>query len=110
MRRIGAAIALSVLLVTSACGSGDSRPSQDDLSKALRSGGDNSVLGKASSDVSKKAADCIAKVLVDSNISDRALKAIIESRKDYLPSKRDQAAAVAVSSKIVKCLPAGLGN
>ena len=109
MRTFGAALAVGVLVATSAC-SGGSRPSQGDVSSALQKGGDNSVLGGSGAKVSKKAADCIAKVLVESKISDRALKAIIDGKKDYKASKQDQTAAVAVSSKIVQCLPAGLDN
>jgi hypothetical protein len=111
LRGLGAALTLTLglLLVTSAC-SGTSRPSQSDVSQALQKGADNSVLGSRASTVSKKAADCIAKVLVGSNISDRALQAIVDGTKNYRPTKQDEAAAVGISSKIVKCLPAGLGN
>ena len=108
VRKFGAALALGVLLATSACGGGGSRPSQDELSKALQKGGDHSVLGATGTNVSKKSADCIAKVLVDSRISDRALKAIVDGTKSYSPSRADQTAAVGIASKIVKCLPAGL--
>ena len=108
MRRFGAALAVSVLLATSACGGGGSRPSQDELSQALQKGGDGSILGNGDTKVSKKAADCVAKVLEDSRISDRALKAIVDGTKSFSPSKADQTAAVGVANKIVKCLPAGL--
>ncbi|MFL6023235.1 MAG: hypothetical protein ACJ72O_07840 [Marmoricola sp.] len=110
MRKFGAVVALSVLLATTACGGGGSRPSQDDLAQALTKGGKGSFLGEDGSKVSTKAADCIAKLLEESNISDRALKAIIEANKTYIPSRRDEIAAVALRTKIVKCLPAGLGN
>jgi len=110
MRKFGAALAISVLLVTSACGGGGSRPSESEVSKALQKGGDGSILGDDASKVSKKAADCVAKILVDSKISDRALKAIVDGNKTYQPSKADTAAGVAVSSKIVKCISGGLGN
>ncbi|MFL6158160.1 MAG: hypothetical protein ACJ72D_18870 [Marmoricola sp.] len=107
MRKISAAVALGVLLATSACGGGSSRPTQDELSKALQKGG-TSVLGDSGTKVSRKSADCVAKVLEDSRISDRALRAIVEGRKTYSPSRADQSAAIGVASKIVKCLPAGL--
>jgi hypothetical protein len=108
MRRFGAALAVGLLMATSACGGGDSRPSQDEISKALQKGGDSSVLGGTGAEVSKKSADCIAKVLEDSRISDRALRSIVDGTKSYTPSKADQAAAVGVAGKIVTCLPAGL--
>jgi hypothetical protein len=109
MQKLGVALVTGVLLVTTACSSGGTRPTQDELSTALQKGG-GSVPGIDSGKVSKKAADCVAKVLVGSRISDRALKAIIDGTKTYQPSTADQSAAIAVGSKIVKCLPAGLGN
>ena len=111
MRKFGAALAISALLVTSACGGGGgSRPSESELSKALQKGSEGSVLGNGAGKVSKKAADCVAKVLVDSRISDKALKAIVDGDKTYQPSKADTSAGVAVSSKIVKCISSGIGN
>jgi hypothetical protein len=107
-RRFGAALATCALVVTSACGGGSSRPSADELSKALRKGGQDSVLGADAGKVSKKGADCIARVLVDSRISDRALQAILDANASYLPSKADAAAAAGLRAKIVNCLPAGL--
>ena len=109
MRKIGAALAVGVLLATAACG-GSSRPSKDDLSQALRKGGENSILGASSGNVPKSAADCLAKVLVGSRISDRALQAIVDGNKNYKPTTRDATAAGAVRSEIVECLPSGLGN
>src|SRR5690242_18943228 len=108
MRRFDAELTVSVLLAISACGGGGSRPYQDELSHALQKSGEGSILGYGDTKVSKKAADCVAKVLEESRISDRALKAIVDGRKSYSPSKADQTAAVGVANKIVKCLPAGL--
>ena len=107
-QKIGATLALAALLVTTACGGSSSRPSQDELSKALQKGGDSSILGNGGAKVSKKSADCIAKVLEQSRISNRALQAIVDGRKGYTPSSADRNAAVGVASKIVTCLPAGL--
>ena len=109
MRKFGAALAISALLVTSGCGGSGSRPSEDELSKALRKGGDSAIL-PGDVKVSKKAADCVAKALVDSRISDRALKAIVEGNKNYQPTKADTNASIAVGPKILKCLPEGFGN
>lgn len=108
MRECGAAVAISLLLATSACGGGGDRPSQGDLSQALRKGGQSSILGPDADKVSKQGADCIARVLERSKISDRALKAIVDGDKTYRASQSDVAAATAVKDKIVACLPAGL--
>ena len=109
MREFGAAVAVGVLVVTSGCGGGGgSRPSQDDLSRALRSGGQSSILGPDADKVSKQGADCLAKVLVGSKISDRALQAIVDGDRNYRASRADIAAATALKAKIVACLPAGI--
>ncbi len=108
MRRYGAALAISLLLVTSGCGS-SSRPSADDISNALRKGTD-SVLGSASANLTKKAADCVGKVFVDSKLSDAALKAIVAGDKKYKPSASDTAAINGLATKIVACIsPGGAG-
>lgn len=108
MRECGAALVTGAVLAASACGGGGSRPSEAELSRALQKGAEGSILGEGASKVSKEAADCVAKVLVGSGISDRALTALVEGRKSYTPTKADTAAAVKVSSKVVACLPAGL--
>ncbi|MCW2754326.1 MAG: hypothetical protein JWQ32_1737 [Marmoricola sp.] len=103
MRRFGAALAISMLLVTSGCGgSSSSRPSADDISKALRKG--DSVLGAASSKLSKKSADCVGKVFVASKLSDKALQAIVAANKAYKPSTTDTAAINGLETKIVACI------
>ena len=108
MREFGAAVAISVLLLASGCGGNGDRPSQDDLSQALRKGGQSSILGPDADKVSKPGADCIAKVLVHSKISDRALQAIADGDKTYRASQSDVRAAGALKDKIVACLPVGL--
>lgn len=107
MRKLGAALAVGVLLVATACGSGggDDRPSVGDVSKALRKAGDGSLLGTAASKLDEKAADCVAKVLVDSEISDEGLQAIIDGDADYKASEADEAAVASIASKMVGCVP-----
>ncbi|MBO9520871.1 MAG: hypothetical protein J7518_04980 [Nocardioidaceae bacterium] len=107
MRRCGAAVLLGALLVTSACGGGggsDGRPSEGDVSKALRKAGEDSLLGPAAKDITKAKADCIAKVLVDSKVSDRTLKKIVAADKDFLPSKADEAALSKAGPDLVRCV------
>ena len=104
MRRFGAVLAVSILIATSGCG-GTSRPSADAISKALRQG--DSVGGAASSRLSKKAADCVGKVFVDSKLSDGSLQAIIAADKKYKPSSADTATIRGLQSKIVACITTG---
>lgn len=110
MRAFGAALAVSVLLLVPGCGSSSDRPSQDEVSKALQKGGEGSILGSAGSKLSDKQADCIAKVLVDSKISDKGLQALVDGKKNYKASKQDASAATSVSSKMVKCVSTGLST
>lgn len=111
MRRFGAVLAISTVLLASGCG-GRSRPSADDISNALRKGQD-SVLGPASASLTKKAADCVGKVFVDSKLSDGALKAIVAGDKAYQaykPSKADTGAINALAAKIFACVTPGAGG
>ena len=108
MRRFGAVLAISMVLVTSGCG-GSSRPSAGDISSALRRGQD-SVLGSASANLTKKAADCVGKVFVDSKLSDSALKAIVAGDKAYKPSTTDTAAINALAAKIFACVTPTAGG
>lgn len=110
MRKFGAALAMGVLLIASGCGGGSDRPTENEVSKALQKGGDDSILGAAGSKLDNKAADCIAKALVDSKISDEALQALVDGDKKYKGSKADASAASAVSSKMVKCISAQVGQ
>jgi hypothetical protein len=107
MRRFGALLAMSVLLVATGCG-GSGRPSVNEVSKALQKGGKDSILGAASSKIGDKAANCVAQTLVDSKLSDEALQAIVDGEKNFKPTKADTTAASAVSAKMVKCVSTGL--
>ena len=101
--KLAAAFAGSALLLTAACGGGGGgRPSTADLEKAI-SGGSDSVFGSSFSNVPKKGLDCIAKALHDSKLSDAALKAIVDKKKDYKPSKTDTSALTSVQSELMKC-------
>ena len=70
VKKLGLTVAVTLLLLTSACGG---RPSEADVSKGLQggfqSGGQNVKL-------TKDQADCAAKIFVKSDISDDTLKAI----------------------------------
>jgi hypothetical protein len=56
-RTIGAVVAVSVLLVTSGCGGSGSRPSEDELSKALQKDSTGKLLGGEGTKINKKADD-----------------------------------------------------
>lgn len=106
MHKFGAALAAGALLLVSACGSDDDnggRPSADDISQALQEGTSGADLG-LSEDLSEEAADCIADVLVDSDVSDKALQSIIDGDKSYKLSKKDEAALTPTVPELTQCL------
>lgn len=77
MKKLSAILAaMSVLAFTAACGGGDGRPSADELSSAFTA--DDAVVP-----VPEEYADCVAEELIDSDVSDDTLNAIVEQDADY---------------------------
>ncbi|MDX6276851.1 MAG: hypothetical protein QOJ72_979 [Nocardioidaceae bacterium] len=93
-KTLTAATIVITLALAGGCGGGD-RPSKGDLSKAIQ---------KTDSSFSKKGADCAAKALLDSKISDKGLKAIADNDKKFKPSAADKKAQAKVSPALAKCL------
>lgn len=77
------AIGAALLMLTSACGGGGERPSATEISEALQ--GSESVIP-----VPDAAADCVAKVFHDSDLSDETLRAIVENDEDYEGSDEEE--------------------
>ena len=98
-KNLTAAVAIATLALAGACGGGSDRPSKDELAKALSS--KDNGLGAT---LTKKQADCAAGVIVDSKLSDKALKALQEGDKDFKPSKADTKAQAATVEDLGKCL------
>lgn len=73
MKKLMTAAAVSIIVVTSACGAG--RPSVDDLSASILKQGES--LG-----VTEESADCIAEKVHDSDISDDTLNKIVDGDID----------------------------
>ncbi|HEX7739151.1 MAG TPA: hypothetical protein VF426_05855 [Marmoricola sp.] len=104
-RKLAAAVAGAAMLLTSACGGGGGgRPSTSDIQSALSKGSDN-VFGQSFNSVSKDALNCVAKALHDSKLSDSALRAIVDNKKDYNPTGADKTAVVSVEKQMLKCVP-----
>jgi hypothetical protein len=95
-RSFGFAVIAATLALTTACGGGGGRPSESEVSKAISS--EDSALG---TEIPKKQADCFAKLLVDSKVSDKTLNALVEGDKDYEGSDKDRDALQAVGTKFV---------
>ncbi|MCW2780868.1 MAG: hypothetical protein JWR35_1317 [Marmoricola sp.] len=105
-----AALAIVLLLGTAACGGGSgSRPSTDDISKALQKGTSSGDLGGIPK-LDKKAADCIAKSFADSKLSDKALNALVSGDSKFKPSASDTKALTGIIPAMAKCAPALAGQ
>lgn len=108
VRKLGAAAAVAVLLAVSGCGGSDvERPSQEDVVKGLSPGGKD-LLGINSQPVNEEGIDCAAKALVDSDLSNEALKAVIEGDEDFEGSNDDAKALTAVTGKVTECATSNL--
>lgn len=100
MKKMGLTLIAFTLAFTAACGGSD-RPTQGEVSKSLSSKG--SVLPSA---MPKKQANCVAKVLVDSDLSDKTLKALVTQDKKYKGTKKDNKILSGLSATITKdCAP-----
>ncbi len=104
MRKLGAAVVLAMALATSACGS-DGPPTQDEIADGLQKSAD-AVLGEDSplKTIPKKVADCMAKVLTDSDLSSETLKAIAQGDKSLNEIKKDAATLAGLAPDLVKCI------
>jgi hypothetical protein len=100
-KTLSAAFVVAALAFTSACGGDDGgdRPSKAEVKTAITS--EDSVFGTA---IPEASADCVAGALVDSDVSDKTLTAIVESDKDYKGSKDDEKALTDLTSDFAKCV------
>lgn len=96
-KTLSAAFVVATLTLTSACGGGGGdRPSQDKISAQLKKSTNGAVTGKQ--------ADCAAKAILDSDLSDDAVKAVAEGDTKYKPNDQDKKAQADVSKQIGKCI------
>lgn len=98
MKKTGLILITLTLAFTAACGS--NRPDQDEVSKSLTS--KSSAQSKA---LPKKQADCVADILVKSDLSDKTLVAVVEQDKTYKGTKKEQKVLTGLGTTITKkCL------
>lgn len=106
MRGFGAGLLAAVLLCTAGCGGDDdadgARLSTATVAKSLRS--NDSFLGSAASQLDDQKAACIAKALVGSDISDKALEALLGGDLGYKLSAADEAAMTPVMTSVGTCI------
>lgn len=98
-KTLSAAFIVAALALTSACGGGDDRPTKAEVKTAITS--EDSVFGTS---IPEESADCVAGVLVDSDVSDKTLNAIVESDEDYKGSKDDEKALTSLTTEFAKCV------
>ena len=100
MKKSLTAALIVAALSLSACGGGDEgRPAKADVKKSLTS--KDSVFGNT---IPPEAADCVAGVLVDSDLSDKTLNAMVEGDEDYKGSDKDKKTLATLSSEFGKCV------
>ena len=96
-KTLSAAFVVAALTLTAACGGGGGdRPSQDKVAAQLKKSTNGAITGKQ--------ADCAAKAIVDSDLSDAAVKAVAENDTKYKPTDQDTKAQGEVSKEIGKCI------
>jgi hypothetical protein len=95
-KTLSAAFVVAALTLTSACGGGGDRPSQDKIAAQLKKSTNGALTGKQ--------ADCAAKAIVDSDLSDEAVKAVAENDTKYKPNDQDKKAQGDISKEIGKCI------
>ena len=99
MKKSLTAVAIVAALSLTACGGGGDRPSKEDLSKEFTKKDD-----AFDTKFTKKQADCIAEAIVDSKLSDKAVKALKEQDSDFKPTKADEDARDAIAGDVEKCV------
>lgn len=101
MKAVGAALAVAALLATSACGGGG-RPSEADVSKALQKGVVSSTDKSDKLKLTKKQADCTAKIFVKSELTDEALQKMANDHI-YARNKKNDAVVTKLGTKLQAC-------
>lgn len=93
---LSSTVVVMALAVTSACGGGDDRPSADEISKGLTKGSKGAI--------TEKQADCAAKIIADSDLSDKSVQALADGDAKYKPTKDDTAKQAKLAKKLTGCL------
>lgn len=99
-------VAATVLALVSACGGGGDRPSKDEVADAIRNGSSPMGSGEDMTSLPDETIDCMAGALVDSDLSDDALRAFVKGDDDYEASDDDQAAVQSASTAMMSCVSA----
>lgn len=93
MKKSLSAVLIVAALSLSGCGGDSDRPSKDEL-----------VKGFTANDLNKKEAECAADALLDSDLSDKALKAVVDEDEKFKPGKADAKAQAKALEAMTKCI------
>jgi hypothetical protein len=102
-RTIGLALATATLVVTSACGGSGGRPSVDDVVKSLKGGKAGDLMSLQKDDLTDKAATCFAKAIVGSDLSDKAVRALVDGDESFKGSSADTKAMTSAACSLADC-------
>lgn len=103
-RNLLAAPATALLLLVAACGGGG-RPSADELSTAIQQQARSGKDAMIQHSIDGRSADCMGRVLHDSDLSDEALRAIVAGKAHYDASPADERAMKRIAPDFVSCIP-----
>lgn len=100
--RLGVLVAGSVLLLAAGCGS--DRPSVDDMARSFENGKAGAAFGIPAGLLRDAQYQCIAKAIVDSELSDDAVRALEQAEKDYAftPSETEEIKVVGTAIQACK--------
>ncbi len=106
MKRVLVAAWPLMLLGVAACGGDDGgggRPSADDLVESLTATDSTFGSPEMFEALPDDVLQCIAQELVDSDLSDEALQAIVEGDAEFEASEEDEAAVEQLASSLEDC-------
>ena len=104
MKQLVAGCALLAVLLPTLGACGDDRPSTDEIAGALRDADNAAGRPYAELGGGDQAIDCVARVLHDSDLSDDALRAIVDGDEGYDADADDQEAAKDLVDDLSGCV------
>lgn len=104
-RALLGAVLTATLLLAGACGEkADGRLSVSEATQELQTGDDLLNLGDA--DLPTKVYTCIAKAMVDSDLTDKGLEALLDGDRDYVGTDAEAAVLTRLSAQQIEACKA----